>query len=95
MTRTTEAQTNISLQYNVPWVKGLSLKVNGSYDYVTSHYKNLDIPYYTEMITMPTTNITELKYANTLDPRGNTTNQLGEGQTTTSACWSGKYPLCQ
>ena len=83
VTRTTEAQTNISLQYNVPWVKGLSLKVNGSYDYVTSHNKNLDIPYYTEMITMPTTNITELKYANTLDPRGNTTNQLGEGQTTT------------
>ncbi len=82
-TRTTAIETNVSLQYDVPWVKGLSLKVNGSYDYTTSHSKNLSTPYYTQMATMPTTNVEQLSYQNTLDPRGNSTNQLGEGQATT------------
>ncbi|MCS2799155.1 hypothetical protein NXV28_00140 [Bacteroides ovatus] len=27
--------------HNVPWVKGLSVKVTGAYDYTTSHNKNL------------------------------------------------------
>lgn len=83
ITRTTEAQTNLSLQYDLPWVKGLSLKVNGSYDYSTSYDKNLDTPYSVQMVTMPTTTTEELPYIYTPDPRGNSTIQLGEGQATT------------
>ncbi|MCS2764073.1 hypothetical protein NXV13_30175 [Bacteroides ovatus] len=46
-TNSFDLQTNISLQYNVPWVKGLSVKVTGAYDYTTSHNKNLNTPYST------------------------------------------------
>lgn len=82
ITRTTEAQTNLSLKYDVPWVKGLSLKVNGAYDYTTSHNKNLDTPYDVQMVTMPIAPTQSLSYVKTADPRGNTTIQLGEGQAT-------------
>lgn len=40
-TNSFDLQTNISLQYNVPWVKGLSVKVTGAYDYTTSHNKHI------------------------------------------------------
>ena len=82
-TRTSSVETNLALQYDVPWVKGLSLKVNGSYDYSTSWNKNLSTPYYTMMTQMPTTNVEQLNYQSVLDPRGNSTNKLGEGQATT------------
>ncbi|MBO4635183.1 MAG: TonB-dependent receptor [Bacteroidales bacterium] len=35
-----------SLTWEIPWVKGLNLKVNGSYDYLNSYNKNLDTSYY-------------------------------------------------
>ena len=35
-----------SLTWEIPWVKGLSAKVSGSYDYLDSYNKNLDTPYY-------------------------------------------------
>ncbi len=35
-----------SLTWEIPWVKGLSLKASGSYDYLDSYNKNLDTPYY-------------------------------------------------
>lgn len=41
---------NASLQYDVPFVKGLSLKISGSYDYGVSYSKNLSTPY--EMMQM-------------------------------------------
>ncbi len=53
-TNSFDLQTNISLQYNVPWVKGLSVKVTGAYDYTTSHNKNLNTPYSTYIHKMPT-----------------------------------------
>ena len=34
------------LIWEIPWVKGLKLKVNGSYDYLNSYNKNLDTTYY-------------------------------------------------
>jgi TonB-linked SusC/RagA family outer membrane protein len=34
------------LTWEIPWVKGLNLKVNGSYDYLNSYNKNLDTTYY-------------------------------------------------
>ncbi len=35
-----------SLTWEIPWVKGLSVKASGSYDYLNSYNKNLDTPYY-------------------------------------------------
>ena len=40
-----DASANVSLTWNIPWVKGLSLKASGSYDYGTTFSKNLDTPY--------------------------------------------------
>lgn len=36
---------NAELVYNLPWVKGLSVKASGSFDYSVSHNKNLSTPY--------------------------------------------------
>jgi TonB-linked outer membrane protein, SusC/RagA family/TonB-dependent outer membrane receptor, SusC/RagA subfamily, signature region len=36
---------NASLTWEIPWVKGLSAKVSGSYDLHNSYNKNLDTPY--------------------------------------------------
>lgn len=36
---------NASLKYNAPFLKGLSFKVSGSFDYGVSYNKNLSIPY--------------------------------------------------
>ena len=44
-TRSTYLSANASLSYNVPWVKGLVLKVSGSYDYGNTYNKNLSLPY--------------------------------------------------
>lgn len=40
-----EANAHLSLTWNVPWVKGLSLKASGSYDYGTTFTKGLKTPY--------------------------------------------------
>lgn len=40
-----DIRTNIGLQFDLPWVKGLSVKVSGAYDYSNSHNKNLDTPF--------------------------------------------------
>ena len=37
---------NASLTWNLPWIKGLSLKASGSYDWSNSYNKNVDTPYY-------------------------------------------------
>ena len=76
-TRSLDLQTNFSLSYNVPWVKGLSLKISGSYNYGTSHNKNLNTPY----STMVYDNVSGWSMKS--DPRG--TDQginIGEGQST-------------
>lgn len=44
-TRTSEMDANASLIFNIPFIKGLSLKASGSYDYYTSYNKNLSLPY--------------------------------------------------
>ena len=70
------ATTNFELSYDVPWVKGLSLKVNGSYDYSTSHDKNLNTPYSIMGYSGGAWN----EYA---DPRGTASGvNIGEGQST-------------
>ena len=43
--RSMAVSANTSLGYDVPWVKGLSLKVSGSFDWSNSYAKNLSTPY--------------------------------------------------
>ena len=45
-TKSFSAQANASLAWDIPWVKGLQLKVSGAYDNSNSYNKNLDTPYY-------------------------------------------------
>lgn len=75
-TRSFEGTTNFELSYDVPWVKGLSLKGSGSYTYSTSHNKNLNTLYE----VMGYSGGVYKKYS---DPRGTADGtSLGEGQST-------------
>lgn len=78
-TQTHNIIVNLGLEYKVPWVKGLSLKGNGSYMYDTSWDKNLDTYYYVNMASTPSAG-SDITYTKTIDPRGNSYNKLGEGQ---------------
>ena len=40
-----DVNANMSLSYDVPWVKGLQLKASGSFDYSASMNKNLTTPF--------------------------------------------------
>lgn len=44
-TNSIHVRSNVSLQFNVPWVKGLSAKVFGAYDFTNTTNKNLDVPF--------------------------------------------------
>lgn len=44
-TRAFQGGANTSLTWYIPWVKGLSAKISGSFDYGSSYYKNLSTPY--------------------------------------------------
>lgn len=44
-TNSLDLRSNISLQFDAPWVKGLSAKITGAYDYANSRNKNLDTPF--------------------------------------------------
>jgi len=46
-TKSLSTQANVSLAWDIPWIKGLQLKAGGSYDNSNSYSKNLDTPYYT------------------------------------------------
>lgn len=72
-TRGMSVSANTSLQYELPWVKGLVLKVSGVFDYGTSYNKNLNTPY--ELMAYSAGSWTK-----TSDPRGNGSGvNLGEG----------------
>ncbi len=75
-TRSFEGTANMELSYDVPWVKGLQLKINGSYTYSTSHNKNLNTLY----SVMGYSDGSWSEYA---DPRGTANGtEIGEGQAT-------------
>lgn len=78
-TNAVDLQTNLSLEYKSPWLKGLSFKATGSYDYSTSHNKNLDT-YYSVNAVRLTDATSKLGFNKMLDPRGRSFNFLGEGQ---------------
>ncbi len=79
-TKTKDIQSNVSLKYDVPWLKGLNLKITGAYDHESSYSKNLSTPYYVMMGYKPETiSSEEVTYAKVIDPRGQTYYSLGEG----------------
>lgn len=45
-TKSLTATANVSLAWDIPWVKGLQVKVSGSYDNSNSYSKNVATPYY-------------------------------------------------
>ncbi len=76
-TNSLDLQTNLTLTYDMPWVKGLSLKASGSYIYGNSHNKNLNTPY----STMVRNSSGSWSLRN--DPRGTSNGvNLGEGSYT-------------
>ena len=46
LTKSLSAQANMSIAWDIPWVKGLQVKVSGAYDNSNSYNKNLATPYY-------------------------------------------------
>ena len=79
-TNSLDLQSNVSLQYNAPWLKGLSFKATGSYDFETSRNKNLNTPYYVSLARIPDTSTSNITYTKVIDARGNTYYSLGEGE---------------
>ncbi len=75
-TRSLEATTNVELSYDAPWLKGLTFKINGSYNILTSHNKNLNTLY--ELM-----GYSGGEYKLYSDPRGTSSGTaIGEGQST-------------
>lgn len=64
-------QSNFSLKYDVPWLKGLSLKFQGSYDMVFNFSKILHNPYQVMQIDLPNAGSSELNYHLAYDAEGN------------------------
>ncbi len=73
-------QTNAALQWDLPWVEGLSLKVMGSYDRSSTTSKNLSSRYYLMLASTPNADTQEITYRKASDPRKELkTNNLTEG----------------
>lgn len=71
-TRNTTIQTNFSLNYDAPWMKGLSLKFMGAYDKFFQFNKSLTIPFKTMMGALPGTTTEEISYVPFENNSGNT-----------------------
>lgn len=62
-------QSNFSLKYDAPWLKGLSFKFQGAYDLIYDFRKSLKNYYELALMGLPSAGATELKYTKTHDPR--------------------------
>lgn len=76
---TTAIQTNISLQWDLPWVKGLNLKFTGAFDHSGTVSKNFSTPYKVLLETIPNTTTSEISFGLTTDARNQVDRTLGEG----------------
>lgn len=76
--RTNVLQTNIALNYRVPFIEGLSMKFATAYDVSYQTSKSFSTPYYTWVATAPTSTAGDIRYNYTYDARG-TTASLVEG----------------
>ncbi|MBP5333850.1 MAG: TonB-dependent receptor [Bacteroidales bacterium] len=80
LTRSSEMEVNAALTWNVPFIKGLSARVSGSYDYANSYNKNLSVPY-TMMQKERTDDGWVWKVRSDNPHISNNVNNLGEGVT--------------
>ena len=62
-------QSNFSLKYDAPWLKGLSMKFQGAYDLTVNFAKSMTNYYELALMSLPNAETTELKYTKTYDPR--------------------------
>jgi len=70
--KNTTIQTNFSLNYDAPWMEGLSLKFMGAYDKFFQFNKSLTIPFQTMMGALPATTTESISYTPFLNNSGNT-----------------------
>lgn len=66
-------QSNFSLKYDFPWIKGLSAKFQGAYDITFLFSKALSIPFEVMMVNLPNKATTNLTYYKGTDAAGNST----------------------
>ncbi|WP_321345316.1 TonB-dependent receptor [uncultured Draconibacterium sp.] len=71
-TRNTTIQTNFALNYDAPWMEGLSLKFMGAYDKFFQFNKSLIVPFTTMMAALPGTTTEEITYVPFENNSGNT-----------------------
>lgn len=64
-------QSNFSLKYDAPWLKGLSFKFQGAYDLTYNFSKILSNPYEVMIMNLPTIESTSLTYYKGTDASGN------------------------
>lgn len=74
-TNSVDISANMSLQFDVPWVKGLSAKVSGAYDWSNSYNKNLSTPYYVNSFAYNGS----MQFSKVVDGRNQSYITLGEG----------------
>lgn len=71
--RNTTIQTNFSLNYDAPWMEGLSMKFMGAYDRFFQFNKTLTIPFQTLIGALPSTSTETISYVPFENNSGNTT----------------------
>ena len=69
-TKKTIVETNVALNYKVPFVTGLSVKFMGAYDVSYQTQKIFSTPYYTYVANRPTSPSGDISYTYTNDARG-------------------------
>ena len=62
-------QSNFSLKYDAPWLKGLSIKFQGAYDLTVNFAKELGNHYQLALMSLPNAGTKELTYAKQYDSR--------------------------
>jgi TonB-linked SusC/RagA family outer membrane protein len=93
-------QTNLALNYELPWLKGLSARFSVSYDYVDGKSKQFSTPYETYVANRPSNPNSELSFTKRIDGRGTEVASLVEGAsynstltTNTSLRYENKFGL--
>jgi len=71
-TNNTYIQSNFSLKYDAPWLKGLNFKFMGAYDLSYQFIKSLSIPFKTLLVSAPSATTQALSYSLYTDNSGNT-----------------------
>jgi tonB-linked outer membrane protein, susC/ragA family len=64
-------QSNFSLKYDAPWLKGLSFKFQGAYDVIFNFSKVLSNPYQVMQVNLPNVESSTLTYYKAYDAVGN------------------------